>query len=271
MEYVKEKAIILSNRDFGEADRLVAFLTMHHGKIVGIAKHARKSKRRFVNSLDVFSLVKIEYGEKRFPGLVFIKKAVLEESFTGLREDVLKLSCAGLIAEAIRETVPERESQPEIFDLLCESLKRLETTKDPVNIVCLSLWKLLQMLGLMPRLGSCLVCKQKNATNDVWYFDCLLGGTVCRNHARGRQHVAKLNKGIISLLNRVKICDLHKLWRFRLHPEDAVQLLRVLVQYIEFHIDKGLKSMYVISQLGYGVTKINSVRASNNKNSVLSC
>ena len=36
-------AIVLTVREYGEADLLVNFLTPEHGPLTGIAKHARKS------------------------------------------------------------------------------------------------------------------------------------------------------------------------------------------------------------------------------------
>ncbi len=272
MKYVKEKAIILGNRDFGEADRLVAFLTENHGKVVGVAKHARRSKKRFVNSLDVFNLVDIEYGERRLPGLVFIKGARLKEAFSGLRENVLKLSCAGLLVEAINGSVPEREVQPEIHGLLKMSLARIEQTNDPINTVCLSLWKLLGMLGLSPRLDRCLICKRKCSTHDMWFFDYALGGLVCSNHGRNRKYAAILNKGIISLLEKAKVADMTRLWRFKICPDDKLAVLGMLVEYFQFHMDKPLRSVRVISQLGYEVGSSNErKRIFNNKNTVPSC
>ncbi|RLB10175.1 MAG: DNA repair protein RecO [Deltaproteobacteria bacterium] len=272
MEYVKDKAIILSTRDYGEADRLVAFLTQHHGKVIGIAKHARKSKRRFVNSLDIFNLVEIEYGERRLPGLVFIKKAILVESFSGLREDILKLSCAGLIAESIKETVPEREKQPEIFELLAGSLIEMEISKDPINVSCLSLWRLLSLLGLSPRLGTCLICKRKTSTHGMWNFDPHVGGTVCIEHRKKGRAMTILSKGIISLLERTRGTEIERLWRFKFRPDDKISVLQMLVDYIQCHIDRPLKSMYVLFQLGYNVNfRKTCEKVFNNKNSVLSC
>ncbi len=252
MKYIKDKAIILSTRDYGEADLLVAFLTRHHGKVAGVAKHARKSKRRFVNSLGTFNLVEIEYGEKAFPSLVFVKKAVLAESFSMLRRDIVKLSCAGLVAEAIKEMVPERMVQPEVFDLLFGTLTEISISKDPVSTSCLSLWRLIVMAGLTPRLDLCLVCKKKISKNGIWYFDPVTGGTVCKDHIDNKKAASSLiSFGIISLLEKARHVEIEKLWRFKFRPEDRDVVLKMLARYVEFHIEKPLKSMNVLSQIDH--------------------
>ena len=51
-------AIVLRARPYGESDKIVSFLTEDFGKLSGIAKGALRSRRRFVNSLEPFSLVK---------------------------------------------------------------------------------------------------------------------------------------------------------------------------------------------------------------------
>ncbi len=272
MRYLQEKAIILRNRDYGEADRLVAFLTEEHGKVVGIAKHARKSKKRFVNSLDIFNLVDIEYGEKSYPGLVFIKSARLRESFPGLRETVLKLSCAGLVAEAVNESVPERDAQPQIYHLLRMTLTQMEKIRDTVNVVCLSLWKLLVLLGLSPRLDGCIICKRRISSRDGWVIDYALGGIVCAGHRPRKGPTAIINRGSITLLERARNTEMTKLWRFRVHQDEKLSVLKMLVEYLQFHIDKPLRSVQVICQLGYDICKsTNGKRHFNNRNTALSC
>jgi len=44
-------AIVLRSRPFGESDKIVSFLTESYGKLTGIAKGAKRSRKRFVNPL----------------------------------------------------------------------------------------------------------------------------------------------------------------------------------------------------------------------------
>ena len=56
MDIIKSMSIIMRVKDFGESDLLITFFTPDEGKIKGIAKGARRSRARFVNCLDIFSL-----------------------------------------------------------------------------------------------------------------------------------------------------------------------------------------------------------------------
>jgi DNA repair protein RecO (recombination protein O) len=63
MKSYTSQAIIMRTKEFGETDLLVTLLTPDKGRLKGIAKGARKSRKRFVNCLDVFSLVELPIPE----------------------------------------------------------------------------------------------------------------------------------------------------------------------------------------------------------------
>ncbi|TLY27096.1 MAG: DNA repair protein RecO, partial [Nitrospirae bacterium] len=47
MPLLKTAAITLRNRKWGEADRIVTFFTLQHGKLRGVARGARRIRSRF--------------------------------------------------------------------------------------------------------------------------------------------------------------------------------------------------------------------------------
>ena len=57
-------AIVLRHRPYGESDKIVSFLTEDFGKLTGIAKGAMRSRQRFVNSLEPFSLVNLRFHDR---------------------------------------------------------------------------------------------------------------------------------------------------------------------------------------------------------------
>ena len=75
-------AIVLKTKPYGESDKIVTFLSETHGKITGIAKGAKRSQKRFVNSLEPFSLVKLGFYERPQSSLVFINSSDLLFSFS---------------------------------------------------------------------------------------------------------------------------------------------------------------------------------------------
>src|SRR5512146_532410 len=71
------EAIILRTRAYGESDKIVTFLTNDAGKLTGIAKGAKNSRRRFANCLDPFTEVRVHFRARPGAGLVFMESCDL--------------------------------------------------------------------------------------------------------------------------------------------------------------------------------------------------
>jgi DNA repair protein RecO (recombination protein O) len=76
----RDEAIILRTRDYSESDRLITFFTRNQGQLTGIAKGARRSKKRFVHTLEPLSHVFITYADRRTSGLVRLDASELKKA-----------------------------------------------------------------------------------------------------------------------------------------------------------------------------------------------
>ena len=260
MENNRTKAIVLHTKDHGESDRLVTFLTDSKGKLVGIAKHARRSKKRFANSLEVFNLVSLEFDEKNVKGLAFIRNSTLDYPFLGLRQDVFRMGCASLLVEAVKETSPEKGANPEIFQLLLHTLEELESNSDPLNIICLSFWRLLKLIGFNPVLDHCQICKQDLLACDNWYPAPEKGGILCQKHKKTNMY--PLKKGTLVLLKKAHDLPLLKLWRLRLNRVGKMSVLEMAVDCVQYYLGHRLKSMQVLTQIKPDLTNSNKPETS---------
>jgi DNA repair protein RecO (recombination protein O) len=63
-------AIVLRTYPFREADLLVTLFTREEGKIKGVARSAKKSKRRFGGALEPLTVVHAYYDQKQGQELV---------------------------------------------------------------------------------------------------------------------------------------------------------------------------------------------------------
>src|SRR5947209_7601685 len=68
-------AIVLRARDYSEADRIVTLLTRDFGKLSGIAKGAKASRRRFERKLEPFTQAMLYFKRRPHGQLVFITRA----------------------------------------------------------------------------------------------------------------------------------------------------------------------------------------------------
>ena len=75
MPLFKTDAIVVRSLNYGESDRIITFFTRDFGKIKGIAKGARRSKKRFQNALGLFSHLRLIFFEREEMSLMRVDGA----------------------------------------------------------------------------------------------------------------------------------------------------------------------------------------------------
>ncbi len=111
------QAIVLSQRDYGEADRIVILFTQNHGKLSFLAKGVRKPKSRKRGNLEVFNLIKFS-GTKPMEGLGMITEVDIVENFPQLRTDLKKMAVGYFLLETIQKITRDDEKHEIVFGLL---------------------------------------------------------------------------------------------------------------------------------------------------------
>ncbi len=170
-------AIVLTVREYGEADLLVTFITPGQGRLTGIAKHARKSRRRFAHCLEPLSRVVFFLSPRTGRDLEFLQKGELVQSFPSLRRDLPRLGAAAVLSEVAGLLAGPPEAIGEIFASLEAALALLDQGLPPDSMLPAFLLRLLTLGGYGPRLGQCLKCGQEPAP-PLW-FSVPRGGVLC--------------------------------------------------------------------------------------------
>ncbi len=233
-------AIIIQVRDYGEADRLVTFLTPAGGRLTGLAKHAKKSRRRFANCLEPLNRV-VFFLSPRARDLEFLQKGELVRSYPGLRRDLPRLGAAAVLAELAGELAAPPEATGEIFAALEEALDRLEAGAPPDSLLPAFLFHLLRLGGYGPRLESCLECGQE--PRAPLYFSVPRGGVLCRACSReAAGPLLTLEPGTWKLLRLAQGLPREKLARLRFPPRQRDQTLLLLKTFLRRHLGRDLKS-----------------------------
>ena len=147
------KAIVTRSLHYGESDKIVTFFTEDFGKMKGIAKGARRSKRRFQNALDLFSCLRLIFFDKEGMGLVRVDGCDIQHSFPKIREHLKKIYYGDYFLELVNEMTGEREAHPEVFHLLFSFLTDLEEGEPQEDCLRMFEIRLLSVLGLSPQYG----------------------------------------------------------------------------------------------------------------------
>ncbi len=242
-------AIILATRDFGEADRLVVFLTPKEGRCIALAKHARKSKRRFMNCLEPFSLVQLVYMDKPNQDLARLDSGELVEAFPELRRNLVVLGAAACLTEVAGEFVGAIDNVAELFEALKNSLTQLAAGLPTQSLLLSYLIRLLALAGFGPRWQACQVCGQR-AEGIVW-FSLRRGGIICQvclNENRG-ERLFSLHPGSRKLIVAAHNLPLENLGRLRF-PELARNETLVMLQgFVRYTLGKDLKTFDFLNKV----------------------
>src|SRR4030065_1867561 len=119
-------AIVIRSTNYGESDKIVTFFTRDFGKLKGIAKGARRSRKRFQNALGLFSYLRLIFFDKEGMGLGRGEGCDMLHSFPKIREDLKKILYGNYYLELANEMAGEREGNREVFELLLSFLSDLE-------------------------------------------------------------------------------------------------------------------------------------------------
>ena len=247
MRTTTTEAIILNTEDYGESDRLISFYAGTGGKLRGIARGARKSQKRFVHAFEPCSLVEVTYIEGK--SLARIDACKLLEPYLELRTEVERWAYAALLSEIVLEMVPEGETQPEIFTLLKGAIEHLASDRDSLNVVLLFVFRFLDLMGYLPALDGCSVCRTPLANSTAWFWRVGRGQLVCPSHLPVQEDYIELDLGTLVLIQRARMFALEKIWRLRFGREKKSALLYCLLNWIRGQIQKNLKSLRMIEQV----------------------
>ena len=152
-------AVVLRTRPHGESDKIVTFLTRDRGKVTGIAKGAKRSRRRFVNVLEPFTHVRLRFRPSRTDELAFILGCEMVRAFRRPSRDLHRFALASYVAELADVMVAGREAGAELYDLLLRGLGTLETRDEVPGLFRPAFeLRLLAEVGYAPDLAECQAC-----------------------------------------------------------------------------------------------------------------
>ena len=178
----------MRSRTHGESDKIVSLLTRDFGKISGIAKGALRSRKRFAASLEPFTHVRLGFRSRSQSDLCFIESADIVRAARRLAFDLDRYAYSTYVVELIDSMVEGREADAAVFDLVEQTLARIDTSADTPAANWLRGFevKLLTLPGLEPRLDRCARCQRLPAGGDgIFHFNPRTGTITCNECTDG--------------------------------------------------------------------------------------
>jgi DNA repair protein RecO (recombination protein O) len=174
-------AIVLRARDYAEADRIVTLLTRDFGKLSGIAKGAKASRRRFERKLEPLSCVRLFFRRRPHGQLVFITRAEPAETVQPqIDDDLAKIALGSYMVELADGLTSEEAEAAAAYRILDDALATLGQAPATIALRQAYELQLLRATGYGLEFARCRLCADEvSGLASPLYFVVGRGGIVC--------------------------------------------------------------------------------------------
>jgi DNA repair protein RecO (recombination protein O) len=241
----QSEAIVLRSYPLREADLLVTLFTRAEGKVRGVAKAAKKSKRRFGGSLEPLTRVNLYYEDRPRHELARLDACDVIDSPLADTVDYPRAVALAHIGELLDELLPDREPNDAIFRLAASVLARLRSGAIWMPVTYFELW-MVRLIGLLPDLRSCVNCGAALNGSSA-YFHPLADGLMCARDKRlASSEITRESRTVAAEIFRSPIEN------FSAEPwprARAADLRKFLAQRIERHVEKKLATLAILQKI----------------------
>jgi len=240
---------VISTHQYGESDLIVSLFSIERGKIKAIAKGAKRSKKRFVNVLEPFSLIKAEIIIPRYGELYLLNDAVLIKNSSYIAKDPLNFTYASLALELVELWTKEEDKNPDIFWLMNWFFKILESNIE--DLIRLSLFfqiKILILSGYSPNIEKCLKCSSISSRGLPIKAIVLENCKFC-NKQEFNHKSYKLSLGALQTFLKICNWDLKRILRIKMSKEIMFECCLLIIELNRVHLNCVPHSFYVLKEL----------------------
>ena len=241
----ESEAIVLRTYPLRESDLLVTLFTRLEGKVRGVARAAKKSKRRFGGALEPLTVVKLYYEDRERQELVRLDSCEVLESPLASPVSYPRAVALGHVAELLDELLPDREANDAIFRLTISVLATLREQNVWLPITYFELW-MTRLVGFLPELSECMACGRELNGNRA-YFHALADGLMCAEDKRlASSEMSAESRAFASQMFRSPV----ESFKGTQWPKSqAADLRKFLVQTLQRHIEKKLVTAGMLEKI----------------------
>jgi DNA repair protein RecO (recombination protein O) len=241
----ESEAIVLRTYPLREADLLVTLFTRTEGKVHGVARSAKKSRRRFGGALEPLTYVRAHYEDRERRELARLDSCEVLESPLASEVTYPRAVALGHVAELLDELLPEREPNDAVFRLALAVLSGLRGPSVWLPITYLELW-MTRLMGYLPELSECMVCG-RTLNGSRAFFHALSDGLVCGDDKRLASSEISPESRILA--SRMLRAPLESFGPIAWPKAQAADLRKFLIQTLQRHIEKKLVTAGMLERI----------------------
>jgi DNA repair protein RecO (recombination protein O) len=242
------EAIILRSRLYAESDKIVTFLTLDAGKLTGIAKGAKNSRRRFANCLDPFTYVRVHYRLRPGPGLVFMESCDLLRPARELAEPI-RFAYGSYLLELVDLLTEEAHPIEGVFHLLHEAIRAL--IEGPATAAFLRAFEI-QLLcdaGYEPQLLACNRCQSGFVPESAGHVDTTDGNITCSRCRPAVSTLVGAGAATLNALEEIKRLPLALARQRGFSRTVAAEAAQLMGCFLALHLPRPPRSLKLIAAL----------------------
>ena len=241
----ESEAIVLRTYPVREADLLATLFTRAEGKVHGVARSAKKSKRRFGGALEPLTYVRAFYDVRERHELVRLDSCEVLQSPLASEVSYARAVALGHIAELLDELLPDHEVNDAIFRLTLSVLQVLDGPEIWMPITYFELW-LTRLVGFLPELTECVICG-RNLNGDRAYFHALADGLMCTDDKRlASSEISSESRALAGRMFRSPVESFAEMpWS----KAQGADLRKFLIQILQRHLEKKLVTAAMLAKI----------------------
>lgn len=252
MASVQCQAVVLRVLEFGESDRIVHLLTPTWGRVTAIAKGAKRSRKRFSGTLDLFHRLQVQLERRRPTSMIRLDHTRLLDAHEALRVDPRRFALASYLTELLDRLATEGGAPADaarVFEAAVATLDGLAYLPTDTGTLVLLELRLLAVLGLRPELTRCVRCGEGLGREQTTRFHIAEGGPLCANCGADVATAIPVQLGTLRALDHSLTLPLARLDRLRLSPEAQLEARALVRRFQRFHVGIELRSERVVAGL----------------------
>lgn len=238
--------IVLRRRDQGEADRFITVLTRDRGKLTLLAKGVRRAASRKAGHIEPFICAALLVAKGK--SLDLVTQADTIHAHRHLREDLWRSAWAYYVAELADAFIQDEDPHELLFDLLLETLGRLDGGDDPSLVVRYYELHLLSLAGYQPQLHRCVQCNEL-LQPEVNFLSLDRGGALCPRHGANHPETIALPLPVLKVLRFLQTRSWEEVALLQISPATGRQVESVLGRYIVYHLERNVRSAPFLERL----------------------
>ncbi|GMB07591.1 DNA replication and repair protein RecO [Thermolongibacillus altinsuensis] len=242
--FEKCEGIVIRTIDYGETNKIVTLLTRQWGKVAVMARGAKKPNSRLSAVTQLFTYGYFLIQKSR--GIGSLQQGEMIATMRNIREDIFLTAYASYIVELTDKAVEEKRPDPYLFELLLQTLTYINEGLDAEILTYIYEMKMLNVLGLYPKLDGCALC---GSTEGTFAFSLKEGGFLCHRCFEHDPHRLPMSVHTLKLLRLFYYFDLSRLGKINVKEETKRELNQIISAYYDEYSGLTLKTKRFLQQI----------------------